>query len=326
MKNFLLPTSYLLLKKNLLAFSGGIDSTALFFLLLESNIPFDIAIVDYNLREQSKKEVEYAKDLAKRYDKDIYIKSLNLPSSNFEAIARKTRYEFFEKVIKENSYDNLLTAHQLDDKLEWFFMQFSKGAGAVELLGLEEKEDREFYSLIRPLLNYTKEELLEYLHSHDIKYFIDESNTDTKYKRNYFRQKYTKEFLSEFKDGVKRSFEFLQKDKDALLKLDILYHDKELYILKNQKDDLLNIRAIDKIVKKLGVLLSQKAKEELLRQQEAVISHKIAVAITDKKIFIAPFVKAVMTKEFKEKCRIYNIPIKLRTYLFKEKINIFNHI
>ncbi|NLN13488.1 MAG: tRNA lysidine(34) synthetase TilS, partial [Arcobacter skirrowii] len=37
--------------KNLLAFSAGVDSTALFFLLLNSNIPFDIAIVDYNIRE-----------------------------------------------------------------------------------------------------------------------------------------------------------------------------------------------------------------------------------------------------------------------------------
>ena len=51
-------------QKNLLAFSAGIDSSALFFLLLEQNIPFDIAIVNYNQREQSKEEVSYAKELA----------------------------------------------------------------------------------------------------------------------------------------------------------------------------------------------------------------------------------------------------------------------
>ena len=48
---------------NLLAFSGGVDSSALFFILLENNIPFDICIVDYGLREQSKLEVEYAYEL-----------------------------------------------------------------------------------------------------------------------------------------------------------------------------------------------------------------------------------------------------------------------
>ena len=52
-------------KKNLLAFSAGVDSTALFFLLNDSNIDFDIAIVDYGLREQSKNEVAHAKNLAK---------------------------------------------------------------------------------------------------------------------------------------------------------------------------------------------------------------------------------------------------------------------
>ena len=50
--------------KNLLAFSGGIDSTALFFMLLEQNIDFDMAIVDYGIRAQSKDEVAYAKELA----------------------------------------------------------------------------------------------------------------------------------------------------------------------------------------------------------------------------------------------------------------------
>jgi len=49
------------LNKNLLAFSGGVDSSALFFILLEKKIPFDIAIVNYHKREQSKKEVEYGK-------------------------------------------------------------------------------------------------------------------------------------------------------------------------------------------------------------------------------------------------------------------------
>jgi tRNA(Ile)-lysidine synthase len=313
-----LPTSYFLppTSKSLLAFSAGIDSTALFFMLLENDVDFDIAIVDYNLREQSKEEVAYAKELAKKYGKKIFIKSVSLQKSNFEANARKVRYEFFEEIIKKEGYSNLLTAHQLDDKLEWFFMQLSKGAGTVELLGFEEKEDREFYTLIRPLLNYTKEELLNYLHTHNIKYFIDSSNHDTKYKRNLFRQKYTKEFLKEYKEGVKRSFNYLQKDKEELLKVDILYHDRKLYILKNQQNDIKNIRAIDKIVKKLGILLSKKSKDELLRQKECVVSHKIAIAITEDKIFIAPYLQTIMTKEFKESCRVTKIPKNIRAYLF----------
>ena len=61
-------------KKNLLAFSAGIDSTALFFILLKQNIPFDIAIIDYNKRAQSKLEVAFAKALADKYNKKCFVK------------------------------------------------------------------------------------------------------------------------------------------------------------------------------------------------------------------------------------------------------------
>ncbi|HAC70801.1 MAG TPA: tRNA lysidine(34) synthetase TilS, partial [Arcobacter skirrowii] len=196
--------------KNLLAFSAGVDSTALFFLLLNSNIPFDIAIVDYNIREQSKEEVAHAKNLAKKFNKKIYKKDIFLENlSNFEKQARDARYNFFEEIIKKNSYDFLITAHQLNDKFEWFLMQLSKGAGLIELLGMSEIEDKEFYKIYRPLLNFSKDELISYLENKNIKYFVDESNIDEKYKRNYFRNSFSNSFLKEFKEGVKSSFNFL---------------------------------------------------------------------------------------------------------------------
>ena len=115
--------------KNLLAFSAGVDSCALFFLLQEQNIPFDIAIVDYNLREQSKEEINYAKQLAFKYNKQVFIKEVTLETSNFEKKARDIRYTFFEDLIHDYNYNTLIAAHQLNDKLEWFMMQLSKGSG-----------------------------------------------------------------------------------------------------------------------------------------------------------------------------------------------------
>ena len=151
-------------QKNLLAFSAGIDSSALFFLLLEKDIPFDIAIVNYNLRAQSKDEVSYAKELAIKYSKNIYLKDVTLDAnSNFEKNARDIRYAFFEEIINEYSYENLITAHQLNDKLEWFMMQITKGAGLVELIGFNVFEHKENYSIYKPLLQVTKEELQNYL-------------------------------------------------------------------------------------------------------------------------------------------------------------------
>ena len=121
--------------KNLLAFSAGSDSSALFFLLLEADITFDIAIVDYNLRASSKDEVAYAKELAAKYEKKIYTKSLMLDGANFESSAREARYSFFEDVLG-HGYDSLITAHQLNDKVEWLRMSFCRGSGIVSMSGM----------------------------------------------------------------------------------------------------------------------------------------------------------------------------------------------
>ena len=109
-------------QKNLLAFSGGVDSSALFFLLLEKKIDFDIAIVNYHTRKQSDTEESYAKELADRHGKKCFTHHVRLDQNNFEAEARKVRYLFFDTLFKLHGYTNLITAHQLDDRFEWFLM------------------------------------------------------------------------------------------------------------------------------------------------------------------------------------------------------------
>ncbi|WP_418184910.1 tRNA lysidine(34) synthetase TilS [Aliarcobacter vitoriensis] len=310
--------------KNLLAFSAGIDSTALFFLLLEKNIPFDIAIVNYNIREQSKDEILYAKELAKKYNKQIFIKDIQTKDlSNFEKIARDIRYNFFEEIIKENSYEILITAHQLNDKLEWFFMQLSKGAGLIELIGFNNVEHKENYKIYKPLLSTSKDELEVFLQKNNIKYFIDNSNFDEKYKRNYFRHNFSDKFLDEFKQGVINSFEYLQNDLNSLsININPIKKIEELEIFENQNDDNLNIRIIDKSLKRRGILLSFLQRKEILKQKEITISDKINISITKEFIYIAPKTDITMKKEFKEECRIKKIPKNIREYIFIKRIEI----
>jgi len=313
-------------QKNLLAFSAGVDSTALFFLLLEQNIPFDIAIVDYNLRIQSKDEIAYAKELANKYNKEIFIHEAKLEStSNFEKKARDIRYSFFEQIITKNSYENLITAHQLNDKLEWFMMQLSKGAGLVELIGFNEFEDKDNYKIYKPLLNITKEELENYLKKNNHKYFIDLSNFDEKYKRNFFRHNFSNKLLDEFSCGIKKSFEYLQNDLESLnIQNNPIKKIEELEIFSNQKDDNLNIRTIDLSLKRRGILLTSCQRNEILRQKEITISHKINISILENNIWIVPFCNEKMDKKFKEICRINKIPKNVRSYIFSKKIELNN--
>lgn len=305
-------------KKNLLAFSGGIDSTALFFLLLEQNIPFDIAIVNYNIREQAKEEVTYAKELATKYNKQYFVKEVKLSSlSNFEKEARDIRYAFFEEIIQEEDYETLLTAHQLDDCLEWFLMQLSKGAGLVELLGLQELDKREFYTLCRPLLKSSKSELLSYLKEHNIHYFVDKTNSDSKYTRNKIRKDFSSSFLTQYKEGIQRSFTYLEKDLNSLeINYTPIFKFKKFSLFKTEISDNLKIRVIDKEIKQRGVLLTKAQRDEILEKKELVVSHRIAICIKENLIWCAPYEKVVMNKKFKEECRVLKIPKNIRGYLF----------
>ena len=299
---------------NLLAFSAGVDSTALFFKLLEKNISFDIAIVNYHKREESDKEVEYAKYLANKYNKKIYIKNCFLDDSNFEANARKCRYNFFEELAEKYGYTDLYLAHQLNDKFEWFLMQFSKGAGLKELISMPKIEKKGNWTIHRPLMDMDKNEILEYLHSNNIKYFVDKSNFDIKYKRNYFRKEFSNKFIDEFKEGIKRSFEYLEEDKELLFNED-WENEKELYFF-NKSNPKIDIKKVDLILKKFGYVLSKAQRDEIIKNNfSTVIGGKIAIDTNNEKIFISPYKKVAMNKKFKEKMRISKIPPKIRGYL-----------
>jgi len=307
--------------KNLLAFSAGVDSSALFFILLEHNINFDIAIVNYGLREQAKEEISYAKELANRYNKKIFIVNAPKFNSNFEANARDFRYNFFEQIIDENRYNTLLTAHQLNDKLEWLLMQLSRGAGVVELAGMQEISSKNGFKIVRPLLEHTKDELLEYLKSNKHRYFVDESNSNKKYRRNQFRP--ISNALLEFgKSGFNKSFEILENEAINLKNsYKLLFKEKELRVLKLESRAILPY-ATSYTLKELGYLLSGKERDLLKVQESLVAGRKWAVEYLNGLLYIAPYIQSTIPKDMKEKYRKTKIPPKIRGYLFEEEISI----
>jgi len=320
------PINLLQNKKNLLAFSAGGDSTALLFLLLHHNIKFDIAIVNYNIREQSKLEVIYAKELASLYNFKCYVYEAKNIKKNFESSAREIRYNFFEKLIYQNHYENLLTAHHLGDRFEWMLMQFCKGAGCVEIAGMRMMESRDSYNIIRPLLHLEKKELLVYLNDNHLKYFEDETNLDESIKRNSFRHNFSKPLLDKYLTGIKKSFNYLDEDRDRLIKdVTINKIDDFAYFI-NSEDDRVDIYHIDKYLKSVGFMMSSNEREILKDKKTLIVGRKFVINKNDKFIFIMPYIKdSVMDKEFKESCRVLKIEPKLRAYLYQNQ-NIFYKI
>lgn len=306
-------------KKNLLAFSSGADSTALFFLLLQHKIDFDIAIVDYQIRAQSKEELHYAQTLAQTYNLRCHHTKAPKIEKNFENEARKFRYHFFEELIAKYHYENLITAHHLGDCFEWMLMQFCKGAGCVELTGLQRKQKREGYTLLRPLLHLDKQELLNYLHANRYHYFEDASNLDESIKRNEFRHNYTLPMLEKYLSGIKKSFKYLDEDASTLLEQREIHKIDDFVYFQSTLQARSDIYLIDQYLKTQGYMLSAQEKEQLKTKQTLVAGRKFLVFRHKEYLCIAPYLhnKGVLPKEFKEKMRLLKIEPKIRYYLYQ---------
>ena len=302
--------------KNLLAFSCGSDSSALFYLLMREKIDFDLVMINYKTRKNSDLEELKAKELALKFHKKIFIEHAPWFQNNFEKKARDFRYDFFEKICLEQDYNHLILAHHLNDQFEWFLMQLSRGAGLAEILGMQECEKRQNYRLLRPLLFVSKDEILLFLKENDIFYFDDESNENEKYFRNYIRKNFSNAFVSEFHQGLKRSFSYLSEERKKLHDFENIKEFQGLILC--PKDESLIARA----VKMKGLLLSAAQRKELLKG-DCVLSGKIALVYQNERAVIFEYETCQkLPKNFKEACRIAKIPRLLRAYLYNHKIDI----
>jgi len=188
--------------------SGGPDSVFLLHMLQKlqkiHTVKIIVAHVNHLLRgAESLADEKFVKSLAKAClpagtaEKHIFHllkKDVNKLSKKMkqglEETGRKIRYEFFQKLAKKYKAKLIITAHHADDNLETIIMNFVRGAGVKGLSGMKELENlTKNLALFRPLLQFSKEHILDYLKTIKIPYRIDESNKDTIYKRNYIRHK-----------------------------------------------------------------------------------------------------------------------------------------
>lgn len=314
-------------KRNLLAFSAGTDSSALAHFLFTQNISFDLIHVNYHTRPESDKETELAAALQEAFSCKLFVKHFSQPvSSNFEKVARDFRHSFFESHMDQ--YDNLITGHNLNDKVEWLLMQFTRGAGSKELFGMEpssfvESSDKSFsYNIVRPLLSVAKEDILSYLDKFCINHFVDSSNASMDYTRNQFRHKFSDQLVSEFKEGIRSSFNILNEELNSQ---DLSFK----YLIKDFSEMYFNIQVSDidsvftvanRYLKSLGYLMSGPERSTLKDTSELnfILNKKCYVlCIAGNLIYIAPYLTNItMSKPFKNAMRGLNIPIKIRPFLF----------
>ena len=176
------------------AVSGGSDSLALVSiiknLMQENKYKFFFAIVDHNLRKNSAAEALSVKRLLSKYDINLTIlKNKKKIDKNIQKNAREIRYNLLEKFCKKKKAKSLIVAHHQDDQVETFLMRLSRGSGVEGLSSMNEIATlKQGTSLIRPLLDFKKNELISITKHTFNKFFKDPSNTNRKFLRTNIRE------------------------------------------------------------------------------------------------------------------------------------------
>ncbi len=125
-----------------------------------------------------------------------------------EMACRQLRYEWFEKLMKDAGGGNIFIAHNANDCVETMVLNLMRGSGVSGLAGIRERNG----NIIRPLLDFTRREIIEYLNLRRLSHIEDSSNTDTYYKRNFVRN----ELLPMLENRWPGTFSGLMRSRRAL--------------------------------------------------------------------------------------------------------------
>ncbi len=206
----------------LVACSGGLDSVVLAHLCIRANLSIALAHCNFGLRgAESDEDQQFVEKLAgtfqipffvTRFDTAGYVKENKV---SVQIAARELRYKWFKELLSNKEYSYVATAHQLDDDLETFIINLSRGTGIEGLNGIPEKSGQ----IVRPLLPFTREEIHAYALGEKLRWREDSSNKETKYVRNKIRHQIVplfKEVHPTFLENFKSTQGYL-KDSVAIL-------------------------------------------------------------------------------------------------------------
>lgn len=230
-------------KTFLLAVSGGVDSMVLAFLFKKAGLQFDIAHVNYHLREE---DSNLDQELVEKFCIENKIKFHlydvseidNKPQNSIENWARDIRYRFFDDIRQQENLQYLVTAHHLNDQLETFIINLSKASGLKGLGGIPNNEN----NIIRPLLGFSKQEIYQFALDHNILFREDYTNKENIFLRNKIRNQITPLLLdtnSHFLDNFKKSISIIKDSKNFIdQQIELIL--KTITISKSENEIVLN--------------------------------------------------------------------------------------
>ncbi|NNF31260.1 MAG: tRNA lysidine(34) synthetase TilS [Flavobacteriaceae bacterium] len=174
-------------KKLLIACSGGLDSVVMTYLFKDMGFDIGLAHCNFSLRgSESDGDEAFVTDLAEKLNIPSYVETFDTREYadtrklSIQMAARELRYLWFDEILRDFHCDFLLTAHHADDNLETLFINLSRGTGLRGLTGIPEQSD----NLVRPLLPFSRDEILKYAKEERYFWREDSSNKEIDYLRN----------------------------------------------------------------------------------------------------------------------------------------------
>ncbi|MFC1587972.1 tRNA lysidine(34) synthetase TilS [Planctomycetota bacterium] len=201
--------------------SGGPDSICLVNLLASlaktQGWELGIAHLNHHLRgEQSNLEMEFARDTALKIGVRFHVRDMDIHriakrnNEGIEVCARLERYYFFRDMAERHSYNKIVLAHNANDHIETILFRILRGTGLRGLVGIPTRRPVARGSnieVIRPLIEISREEIVDYLKQNSLQYFLDVSNfmsfSDRNRLRHYLLPLLEKEFNPNIREALK---------------------------------------------------------------------------------------------------------------------------
>lgn len=197
----------------LLAISGGVDSMAMLNLFHEAGFAIGVAHCNFQLRDEaSDGDEQFVQGVCAQLNIPFYSKRFDTKNyaaekgASIQIAARELRYTWFSELMEKNNYDQLATAHHLNDSMETTLLNLVRGTGLSGLRGIPPVNGY----IIRPLLSFTKEELVNYAKANQIEWREDVSNETDDYDRNFLRHQVIPK-LQELNPSLEESFKKTNK-------------------------------------------------------------------------------------------------------------------
>ena len=280
-------------KKFVVGVSGGPDSLALTALTkaysLEKKCKIYYVLVDHNLRKNSSKEASQVKNLLKKHEISLKIlTNKRVINKNVQSQAREIRYDLLVKFCKKNKLNNILTAHNLEDQVETFFIRLSRGSGLDGLSSMKQIYNiNSKISLSRPLLDVNKIQLKKISKIIFGKYFKDPTNNNKKYLRTRVRNlKKSLESSGINYNQIIKSINNLASSRETLN-----FYFNKIYneiTQKDKKNIVIKIEKFKKLNKEMQMRVIKKSLKELTKsyylQRAKKINYLIAQILTKERL------------------------------------------